>query len=68
MKVLVTGVNGQLGHDIVEECQKRNIEAIGVDVKEMDITDAHQVNEVITETKPDAPTIRASREKHSASY
>lgn len=54
MKVLVTGVNGQLGHDIVEECQKRNIEAIGVDVKEMDITDAHKVNEVITETKPDA--------------
>lgn len=54
MKVLVTGVNGQLGHDIVEECQKRNIETIGVDVKEMDITDAHQVNEVITETKPDA--------------
>ena len=54
MKVLVTGVNGQLGHDIVEECQKRNIEAIGVDVKEMDITDAHKVDEVITETKPDA--------------
>ena len=54
MKVLVTGVNGQLGHDIVEECQKRNIEAIGVDVKEMDITDVNQVNEVITETKPDA--------------
>ncbi|CVH77439.1 dTDP-4-dehydrorhamnose reductase [Clostridiales bacterium CHKCI006] len=54
MKVLVTGVNGQLGHDIVEECQKRNIEAIGVDVKEMDITNVNQVNEVITETKPDA--------------
>ena len=54
MKVLVTGVNGQLGHDIVEECKKRNIEAIGVDVKEMDITNVNQVNEVITETKPDA--------------
>lgn len=54
MKVLVTGVNGQLGHDIVEECQKRNIEAIGVDVKEMDITNVNQVSEVITETKPDA--------------
>lgn len=54
MKVLVTGVNGQLGHDIVEECQKRNIEAIGVDVEEMDITDANKVNEVITETRPDA--------------
>ena len=54
MKVLVTGVNGQLGHDIVEECQKRNIEAIGVDVKEMDITDAHKVNEVITSSHVDA--------------
>ena len=54
MKVLVTGVNGQLGHDIVEECQKRNIEAIGVDVKEMDITDANKVNEVITSSHVDA--------------
>ncbi len=54
MKVLVTGVNGQLGHDIVEECQKRNIEAIGVDVKEMDITNANQVNEVITSSHVDA--------------
>ena len=54
MKVLVTGVNGQLGHDIVEECQKRNIEAIGVDVKEMDITNVNQVNEVITSSHVDA--------------
>lgn len=54
MKVLVTGVNGQLGHDIVEECQKRNIEAIGVDVEEMDITNVNQVNEVITSSHVDA--------------
>lgn len=54
MKVLVTGVNGQLGHDIVEECQKRNIEAIGVDMEEMDITNVNQVNEVITSSHVDA--------------
>ena len=48
MKVLVTGVKGQLGYDIVNECQKRNIEAVGVDVEEMDITDAKQVENVIT--------------------
>lgn len=54
MKVLVTGVKGQLGYDIVKECQKRNIEAIGVDVDEMDITDENQVNQVITNEKVDA--------------
>lgn len=54
MKVLVTGVKGQLGYDIVKECQKRNIEAIGVDVDEMDITDANKVNEVICQNGVDA--------------
>lgn len=54
MKVLVTGVKGQLGYDIVKECQKRNIEAIGVDVDEMDITDSGRVNEVIMRIQPDA--------------
>lgn len=48
MKVLVTGVKGQLGYDVVKECEKRGIEAIGVDVDEMDITDASKVEEVIT--------------------
>ena len=32
MKVLVTGVKGQLGYDIVKECEKRNIGAVGVDI------------------------------------
>ena len=52
MKLLVTGVKGQLGHDIVNECKKRNIEAVGVDVEEMDITDAKKVEEVIKEGTP----------------
>ena len=54
MKVLVTGVKGQLGYDVVKECEKRNIEAIGVDVEEMDITDASKVEEVIKSSNVDA--------------
>lgn len=47
MKLLVTGVNGQLGHDIVNECKKRDIEVVGVDVEEMDITNVKRVEKVI---------------------
>lgn len=54
MKLLVTGVKGQLGHDIVNECKKRNIEAIGVDVEEMDITDSKEVEEIIKSGNYDA--------------
>ena len=38
MKVLVTGVKGQLGYDVVKELEKRGMEAVGVDIEEMDIT------------------------------
>ena len=34
MKVLVTGVKGQLGHDVVEELLLRGHEPIGVDIEE----------------------------------
>lgn len=54
MKVLVTGVKGQLGYDCVNELTKRGHEAVGVDIEEMDITDAASVNKVVTETAPDA--------------
>ncbi len=54
MRLLVTGVKGQLGYDVVEECKKRGIEAIGVDVEEMDITDAKKVETVIKESNVDA--------------
>ena len=39
MKVLVTGVGGQLGYDVVKELKKRNIECLGADLKEFDITE-----------------------------
>ena len=54
MKVLVTGVKGQLGYDVVKELNKRGIEAVGVDIEEMDITDSECVNKVITDATPDA--------------
>ena len=54
MKVLVTGVKGQLGYDVVNELTKRGIEAVGVDIQDMDITDAASVEKVIGEAAPDA--------------
>lgn len=54
MKVLVTGVNGQLGHDVVNELEKRGIEAVGTDINDMDITDAESVDRVIKAAAPDA--------------
>lgn len=54
MKVLVTGVKGQLGYDVMNELAKRGHEGIGVDIQEMDITDAASVEKVITEAAPEA--------------
>lgn len=54
MKILVTGYKGQLGYDVVNEAISRNIEAVGVDIDEMDITNQTQVNEVIKSGNYDA--------------
>ena len=54
MKVLVTGVKGQLGYDVVQELLKRGHTPVGVDIEEMDITDALSVQSTITEAAPDA--------------
>lgn len=54
MKILVTGYKGQLGYDVVNEATSRNIEAVGVDIDEMDITNVDQVNKVIKEGNYDA--------------
>ncbi len=54
MKVLVTGVNGQLGYDVKNELEKRGCEVVGVDIDEMDITDKGSVDSVVSTVKPDA--------------
>ena len=66
MKVLVTGVSGQLGFDVVNELSRRNYQVIGSDILEntninskvsyvqLDITNKNVVEKVITSEKPDA--------------
>ena len=42
------------GHDVMNELAKRGYEGVGVDVEEMDITDAAAVDSVIREAKVDS--------------
>lgn len=50
---LVTGVNGQLGHDVVKELNSRGIyNVLGLDVADMDITNERIVNKIVSEYKP----------------
>ncbi len=53
MKVLVTGVKGQLGYDVMKVLESRNIECLGADIEEFDITDAVKTREFITGYGPD---------------
>ena len=61
MKFLVTGVNGQLGHDCVEELRRRGHNVIGSDIQEqnrdeylsMDITDRDAVMIAVADIKPE---------------
>ena len=62
MTVFVTGVNGQLGYDVVKELKRRGHNAIGsgsrssdaVDYIQLDITDASAVMQAIQLIHPDA--------------
>ena len=64
MKILVTGVGGQLGHDVMNELSRRGHEAVGSDLAEtldipytyvsMDLTDEKSVREAVLGVKPDA--------------
>ena len=53
MRVLVTGINGQLGYDVVKELQNRNHTPIGVDREDMDLTSPEQIKECIQNVKPE---------------
>lgn len=53
MKVLVTGVSGQLGYDVGLELARRGIECMGTSSKELDITDPAAVNRLMEEYRPD---------------
>ena len=59
MRVFVTGVGGQLGHDVMDELARRGIEAVGSDIhgmldtpyayRQLDITDPDVVRRVLTD-------------------
>ena len=54
MKVLVTGVKGQLGYDVVKELEKRGHQPTGVDREEMDLMNNESIRTVIMALKPES--------------
>ena len=54
MKVLVTGINGQLGFDVMHFLKLKNHEGIGVDIDDMDLTNEEQVRDFVLKKSPDA--------------
>lgn len=54
MRVLVTGVSGQLGYDVARVLTQRGIEYRGTSSKELDITDRAAVEHLMQSYRPDA--------------
>lgn len=54
MKILVTGVKGQLGYDVIKVLNRRNIECLGVDIDDFDITDFDATQKFIKNYNPTA--------------
>ncbi len=54
MIVLVTGVNGQLGHDVVKELIAKGHQPHGADREEFDLTNETEVHEYVKKLNPDA--------------
>ena len=53
MKLFITGISGQLGYDVAREADKRGYEYLGVSSKDLNITDADAVREMISAYAPD---------------
>ena len=54
MNILVTGVSGQLGHDLVIELRKRGHSVTGVSSKEVDLTNSAAVRSYLSAMCPEA--------------
>lgn len=52
--ILVTGITGQLGFDVVKELERRGESFIGTTRKEFDLSDPESAKNFILEKKPDA--------------
>lgn len=54
MKILVTGVKGQLGYDCIKELTRCGYtDILGIDIEDLDITDEAKVLEYLKSYKPD---------------
>jgi len=53
MKILVTGVKGQLGYDVMKVLHERKIDCVGTDIDNFDITDFEAASNFITNYHPD---------------
>lgn len=53
MKILVTGANGMLGQDLCPILEDVGAFVIETDIDTLDITNAGQVDSILTETRPD---------------
>ncbi len=60
MKILVTGVKGQLGYDVCRILSDRAIEHRGVDIEDFDITDKEATRAYIEAYAPDAVLLCAA--------
>ena len=54
MKILVTGVKGQLGYDVVKALESRGHQPVGVDHEEMDLMNNNMIQNFIMNLKPEA--------------
>lgn len=53
IKVLVTGVKGQLGYDVVKRCKELGYFVVGADIEDFDITNELETYKFITNCNPD---------------
>lgn len=53
MKIVVSGAKGQLGYDVIKRLEALGVQAVGVDLPELDITDADAVDAFVGREKPD---------------
>lgn len=54
MRLLVTGVTGQLGAEVMKECERRGLDAVGASRAEMPLTDLSSTRDFLMKTEPDA--------------
>src|SRR5688500_7817331 len=53
MKILVTGANGQVGHSLQQQLRESNWEFVALTRAELDISDAHAVENTAQQIRPD---------------